>query len=335
MTKYYTGEEILQMQLPYQNYLVDQILPAGLFLLAGKPKIGKSWFVLQLGIAISTGQKFLGFDTHLGKVWYMCLEDTTHRIQNRLIDFEENELDNIKFSFESKSLSTGLLKELALFISEYPDTKLIIIDTLQKVRDVNTNGNAYGHDYKEINEFNHFVNETGVSILLVHHLRKAKSDDPFEEISGTTGIAGAVDGMFVLNSDRSLKNSVSLVATGRDIEQFEMKLQFNKDSHHWEVLDKSLESSVEDEVVISVIKLIKEIKEFESTATELSKLIKDKFDIDIRANLLSKKLKDNNNLLIEHGIELYRRRNGQTRTLILVQNSGTGVDDDGNDAILP
>ena len=331
MIKSFTGEEILQMQLPYQNYLVEQLLPTGLFLLAGKPKIGKSWFVLQLGIAISRGQDFLGFNTNSAKVLYMCLEDTTHRIQNRLIDFEDNDLDNIEFSFESNTLDTGLIKSLEDFIDNKPETKLIIIDTLQKVRDVNSYGTTYGQDYKEINEFNNFVNKTGVSILLVHHLRKMKSEDPFEEISGTTGIAGAVDGLFVLNSDRSINNEVNLVATGRDIEQYEMKLLFNKDTYHWEVLEKSLEDYVEDEVVISVIELIKEIKEFESTATELSKLLKDKFQIDIRASDLSKRIKKHENLLIKHGIELYNRRSGSKRTLILVYNSGTGDANDVND----
>lgn len=327
-----TGEEILQMKLPHQSYIVEQILPTGLYLLAGKPKIGKSWFVLQLAISVSNGRDFLGFKTTKSGVLYLSLEDTKHRIQSRLIDYEEYDLDEVEFGLHAKTLNEGLMNDLGKYIHDNQSVRLIIIDTLQKVRDVNSYGTTYGQDYKEINEFNHFVNTTGVSILLVHHLRKMKSEDPFEEISGTTGIAGAVDGMYVLNSDRSTQDDVSFIATGRDIEQFDMRLKFDKEIHQWEVIEKSLEAIVEDEIIHFVITLINEIKEFKSTATRLSELLQEKFDVDVLPNVLSKKIRKHEHLLLKHHIEFYSHRNGQFRTLILVKKSGNHDDDDGSDS---
>lgn len=312
-----TGEDILAMDLPNQEYLVEQILPNGLFLIAGSPKIGKSWFVLQLGIAISNGSEFLGFNTSQSHVLYFCLEDTYQRIQNRLIDYEDELLGNIEFSTSSSKLDNGLIEELDSYITNHEDTKLIIIDTLQKIRNVRTDGYTYGQDYKEINILNEFVNRTGVSILLVHHLRKMKADDPFEEISGTTGIAGAVDGMYVMKKHRDIKNEVSLIATGRDMESFDLKLGFNNDSHRWELIDKSLEDEVIDEYVLNVIKLIEMIDFFYGTATELSELLREKLSYEVKGSALSKKLKKNIRILQEHNIEFKADRNSTQRSVSL------------------
>ncbi len=127
------------MDLPHQDYVVEPILPTGLYLLAGSPKIGKSWFVLKLGIAVSNGQSFLGFKTSESSVLYLCLEDTYQRIRNRLMDYEEESLDHIDFVLESQSLDYGLINDLKYHLELKPNTKLIIIDTLQKIRNNRSN----------------------------------------------------------------------------------------------------------------------------------------------------------------------------------------------------
>ena len=327
-----TGEDILAMSLPNQEYLVDQILPSGLFLLAGSPKIGKSWLVLQLRIAISNGADFLGFTTQRSHVLYLCLEDTYQRIQNRLVDYGDEPLDNIKFATSASKLDKGLIKELEHYISEHEDTKLIIIDTLQKIRNTRIDGYTYGQDYKEINILNEFVNRTGVSILLVHHLRKMKADDPFEEISGTTGIAGAVDGMYVMKKNRESRNEVTLIATGRDIISFDLTLRFNEETHHWELLEKSLEDDAVDEYVLNVIKLIEQINSFEGTATELRDLLKTKLNLVVLPSVLSKKLKRNVQLLKDHNIEFQSLRSRLQRTIQLNKINRNSDVSDGSDA---
>lgn len=326
-----TGEEILQMELETQKFLVDQILPVGLSLLAGSPKIGKSWFVLQLGIAISNGLDFLGFKTLQSSVWYLCLEDTYQRIQNRLIDYEDLPLDNIVFSPEAKSLNRGLIKQLEDYIAISKNTKLIIIDTLQRIRSSNTDGYTYGQDYNEINILNDFVNRTGISILVVHHLRKMKSENPFEEISGTTGIAGAVDGMYVMKRNQENKSEAKLIATGRDFESFDLKITFNDESHQWELLEKSLEDIIEDESVLHVIKLMNTLNNFNGTATDLSQLLDTECDYKILPSTLSRKLNKNKQVLKEHNIEFTTLRTRYQRTISLKKKVVVRDDNDGSD----
>lgn len=326
-----TGEEILQMELESQKFLVDQILPVGLSLLAGSPKIGKSWFVLQLGIAISNGLDFLGFNTTQSNVWYLCLEDTYQRIQNRLIDYEDLPLDNIVFSPQAKSLNKGLIKQLEDYIAISKNTKLIIIDTLQRIRSSNTDGYTYGQDYNEINILNDFVNRTGISILIVHHLRKMKAENPFEEISGTTGIAGAVDGMYVMKRNQENKSEANLIATGRDFESFDLKIRFNEESHQWELLEKSLEDSVEDECVLHVIKLMNSLNEFNGSATDLSELLKTICHHEILPAILSRKLNKNKHILKDHNIELNLLRTRYQRTISLKKKAVVRDDNDGSD----
>lgn len=327
-----TGEEILTMNLPTQSYLVEPILPSGLFLLAGSPKIGKSWFVLQLGIAISNGTEFLGFKTQQSKVLYLCLEDTYQRIQNRLIDYEDESLDNIEFTMQANKLDNGLVKELDHYVAEHGKTKLIIIDTLQKIRTVRGDGYTYGQDYKEINILNEFVNRTGVSILLVHHLRKMKADDPFEEISGTTGIAGAVDGMYVMKKNKESRNGINLTATGRDILSFDLKISFNEETHHWELLEKSLEDETMDEHILNLVEFVNRVESFEGTATELSDLLKKHLDFGVTASVLSKKIKKNVKTLHNHNIEFKGVRTRYQRTISLKKIAVVRDVSDGSDA---
>jgi hypothetical protein len=319
------------MKLPQHHYLVDQLLPFGLFLLAGNPKIGKSWFVLQLGIAVSNGTEFLGFKTNQSHVLYFCLEDTYQRIQERLIDYEDEPLDNIKFSREAKKLNKGLTQSLMSYLKQHPDTKLIIIDTLQKIRTSKIDGYTYGQDYKEINILNDFVNKTEVSILLVHHLRKMKAENPFEEISGTTGISGAVDGMYVMKKVHESSDDIKLIASGRDIINFDLTIHFNKDTHHYELLKKSLEDVVEDEITLKVIEIIKELKFFEGTATELLLVLNSYFNVDISASEFSKRIKRNRKLFKEHNIEYLFSRTGSKRTISLREISGSSDSNDAND----
>lgn len=260
------------------------------------------------------------------------MEDTYQRIQNRLVDYEDEPLDNIKFSTSVSKLERGLIEELDHYISEHENTKLIIIDTLQKIRNTRIDGYTYGQDYKEINIMNGFVNRTGVSILLVHHLRKMKADDPFEEISGTTGIAGAVDGMYVMKKNRESRNEVTLVATGRDIISFDLTLRFNEEAHHWELLERSLENEIADQHVINVVRLIEQINSFEGTATELSDLLKTKLDVEVLPSILSKKLKRNIQLLKDHNIEFQSLRSRLQRTIQLNKIKENSDVSDGSDA---
>lgn len=235
------------------------------------------------------------------------------------------------FSPQAKSLNKGLIKQLEDYILLNENTKLIIIDTLQRIRSSNTDGYTYGQYYNEINILNDFLNRTGVSIIVVHHLRKMKSENPFEEISGTTGIAGAVDGMNVMKRNQDNKSEAKLIATGRDFESFDLKMNFNEITHQWELLEKSLEDLVEDESVLHVIKLMNTMNDFNGTATDLSQLLETMCQYKVLPATLSRKLNKNRHILKDHNIEFTTLRTRYQRTISLKKKVVVRDDNDGSD----
>ncbi len=326
---YKTGEEILEMNLPKQKFLIDQILPKGVVLLAGSPKIGKSWFVLQMAVSISNGISFLNFNTSQAKVLYLSLEDTFQRLQNRLIDYDDYELENVHFITESRSLKSGLIEDIELYLDGNPSTKLIIIDTLQKIRDVRGDGYSYGLDYKDISILTKLSNKKNITMIIVHHLRKMKSEDSFEEISGTTGLTGAVDAMYVMKKQKN--NDVVLEATGRDIETFDLKIRFNKENHQWELIHKSLEDFIEDEAILKVIEFMNTHHEFKGSATRLSELLMENFKYEISNSSLARKLRKFDWVLEDNDIDFEHHRTGSQRLLYLKKSSGSYDVNDGSD----
>ena len=144
------GQTLLDMRLPQIRFVVDGLLPQGLHILAGAAKTGKSWLLLLLSLRVAQGKPFWNLQTEKGTVLSLCLEDSLNRIQQRLMDLTEDAPENLHFATLSKSLSDGLCEQIEEFITEHPDTNLVIIDTLQKVRENSGESNLYATDYKDI-----------------------------------------------------------------------------------------------------------------------------------------------------------------------------------------
>ncbi|MBA1334853.1 MAG: hypothetical protein HPY66_0474 [Firmicutes bacterium] len=137
----------------------------------------------------------------------------------------------LHFAIMSDAIGNGLELQIENFLKEHPSTGLIVIDTLQKVRKtVFSNVNPYATDYDDINPLKQITDRNKLAIVLVHHLRKTADSDPLNMISGTTGIAGGADTNFVLQKDKRTVNTAKLICTGRDIEDRELFLEFNKES---------------------------------------------------------------------------------------------------------
>ena len=183
--------------------VIDGLLYAGAYILAGAPKIGKSFLVAQLAYHVSTGQPLWGYDVHQGTVLYLALEDDFRRLQDRMsrmfgvegtdeLHFSVNRMfgvegtDELHFSVNAKMLGDGLDAQLERFVREHPETKLIVLDTLQKVREA-TKDYSYGSDYELINRLKFFADSHGVCVLAVHHTRKQTADDCFETYLGHDG----------------------------------------------------------------------------------------------------------------------------------------------------
>lgn len=175
--------------------IIDGLLYRGTYLFAGSPKIGKSFLMAQLAYHVSTGTNLWGFDVRQGKVLYLALEDNYPRLQKRLYRmFGTAENENLFFSVSAHPLGNGLDEQLDSFLQKHSDTSLVIIDTLQKVREVGGENYSYANDYQIITKLKGFTDRHNICMLIVHHTRKQMADDKFDMISGTNGLLGAADG---------------------------------------------------------------------------------------------------------------------------------------------
>ncbi len=228
-------EEIMSTAYKQLVYCVDGLLTQGLYILAGAPKVGKSWLALDICLSVAKGEDVLKHRTHIGTALHLCLEDSYNRIQNRLYELTDEPTDNLYFAIMSASLGNGLETQIETFKSEHSDTKLVVIDTLQMVR--NEKDCGYGADYKELSVLKSLADKLAITILLVHHTRKCYDSDPFNMISGSTGISGCVDGSMVLLESKRGSREAKLYCVGRDIENQEYSVLFH--DHRWTPCDKS------------------------------------------------------------------------------------------------
>ena len=235
------GETLMDMKLPPTKFCVDTLLPQGLCILGGASKIGKSWWVLDLCVRIAKGEPMWDLKTTSGTTLYLCLEDTLRRVQNRLLCITDEVPPNAFFATSVGTLSDGLCEQIRDFVKEHPDTVFVAVDTFQIVRN-NGIDTSYANDYEEIRILKRLADELDICLLLVHHLRKQGDSDPFNKLTGTTGIVGAVDTAFVLDKSRRNADSATLYCTGRDVEDRQLELRFSKEEFVWKMLGDSMEN---------------------------------------------------------------------------------------------
>jgi hypothetical protein len=234
------GETLADKRLLPTRFCVQTLLPQGVTILGGAPKVGKSWLVLDLCVSVAKGEPIWNLPTTKGTTLYLCLEDTERRVQERLLSITDDVPANAFFAVAAKTLAEGLAEQIKQFVLEHPDTALVAIDTLQIVRGSETDV-SYANDYQEIRQMKALADELGIALLLVHHLRKQGDSDPLNKLSGTTGISGAVDAVFVLDKSRRNQSGATHICTGRDIEYRELELNFTKDTCQWELIADSAE----------------------------------------------------------------------------------------------
>lgn len=232
------GETLMDMRLPPTRFCVQTLLPQGVTILGGAPKIGKSWLILDLCVSIAKGKVLWGMATTQGTTLYLCLEDNLRRVQERLCCITDEVPANAYFATCASTLPDGLCDQIQQFVIEHPNTVLVAIDTFQMVRNGHTDI-SYASDYQEIGRLKKLADELGIALLLVHHLRKQGDSDPLNKLSGTTGISGAVDAVFVLDKSKRSQSNATLICTGRDIEYQELELKFSKENCVWELVADS------------------------------------------------------------------------------------------------
>lgn len=300
--------------------LIDGLLYNGIYIFVGAPKTGKSFAMEQIGYHISCGKELWDRKVTQGTVLYLALEDDYTRLQSRLYKmFGVEDTPNYFFSVKSEMISNGLEGQLKEFISEHKDTSLIIIDTLQKVRELNADF-SYAKDYDVITSLKNLADENNLCIVLVHHTRKQEGTDAFDSISGTNGLFGAADGAFVLHKDKRTNSDAVLDISGRDIQDQRLHLHRNENCL-WELTKAEIETFEEpkDELLEEIASLInKENPVWEGTAQQLSNCL----SMSINANVLVRKLNCQVSLLNDkYSIKYSKKRtaNGSHITLKLTE----------------
>ena len=282
--------ELYQTSYGSRPPIIDGLLYTGAYILAGAPKIGKSFLVAQIAYHVSTGKKLWGLDVHQGTVLYLALEDDYQRIQSRMfMMYGVEDSSNLYFATAANKIGNGLDEQLEFFINEHPDTKLIIIDTMQKIREVGGEAYSYASDYEIIGRLKQFADKHCICILIVHHTRKQPAGDTFEMISGTTGLLGCADGSLLMQKKKRTALEATIDVVGRDQQDQILYLSKDPDTQIWnlERMETELHKEPPDPTLEAVARLVtSEQPEWTGTPSELA----DALNIGMAANALTKYL---------------------------------------------
>ncbi|MFE4717453.1 AAA family ATPase [Streptomyces sp. NPDC056728] len=236
----WTADQLMAAEFPEPKWAVPGILAEGVSLLAGPPKVGKSWLSLGLGLSVAAGgQAFDSVPVKGGPVLYLALEDTPRRLQTRMGKLlgGQNAPPALTLVTECPPFPQGGSEAIAGWLDRNPDARMVVIDVFAKMRGQSPQGvSAYDADYVAVGYAKRLADHYGIAVVLVHHVRKMASEDFLTEVSGTNGIAGAADATLVLKRARGQADGI-LHVTGRDVNETEYALSFQEASGAWHLLD--------------------------------------------------------------------------------------------------
>lgn len=296
------GLEVLSMTELYDSSfeprvpVVDGLLNSGTYIFAGAPKVGKSFFMAQLAYHVAMGIPLWDYPVRQGSVLYLALEDDYARLQQRLaMMFGDESTDKLYLAVKSKTIKDGLAEQMECFVKEHKDARLIIIDTLQRIRESDGDKMSYGSDYDNMTPLKEFSDKTGVAIIVVHHTRKMAADDVCETISGTNGLLGAVDGALILYKKKRTSSEATLDIIGRDQQEQELTLERDLETCVWKKVKAETDLFVPkvDEILELISHFItKENPSWEGTSSELIEVVPGLADL-IQSNTLVRRLNIN------------------------------------------
>ncbi|MAF30479.1 MAG: recombinase A [Croceicoccus sp.] len=244
-----TASALMAMQFEPIRYVVNGYIAEGLTVLAGAPKIGKSWMALNIAIAVASGKPAFGtVPCSHGDVLYLALEDNNRRLRSRISKMGIGEPpERLTLCTSWPSLADGAVQEIEAWANAVKNPVLVFVDVLAKVRDsANGKDSAYDADYRTLTGLQELAGKLGIAIVPLHHTRKMEADDPFDSVSGTRGITGAADTVLVLKRDIGTGRTV-LYGRGRDIEEIETAFDFDRDIGTWQVIGAAADFAKTDE----------------------------------------------------------------------------------------
>jgi AAA domain len=249
--KFYTVADLATYEVPPVHWIIEGWLPTGLTFLVGKSKIGKSWLALDLAMEIAAGRPVFGkVQTTQCDVLYIALEDHPNRMKSRVDKMlGSNEYSTgVTITHQWPTLDNGGLDAMASWLDFNPACRLIFVDIFVRIRDKpDGRSGVYQQDYQDVVPLQKFANERQVAIVLLHHTRKQEAADPFDTVSGSTGLMGAADTTMILTRRRGEPNG-TLAIVGRDIiEDGEFAVRFDKETAKWTLLGPAAQIKAETE----------------------------------------------------------------------------------------
>ena len=342
--------EIMETEYPPLGFSIDGFLPHGLVVLAGEPKIGKSMFIQQLAYAVATGTELMGrYMGTRGDVIYLALEDNCRRLQERFSRYESRPLDayeNIHIIFRAEGVDQNFVGQIYYLLEKYPNTQLILVDTLQYVRGRVSEKYSYEAEYKMMLEFRKITQTFPISLILVTHTREMDAKNAQRQIYGGGGIIGASDGNWTLveTEQTATEKHACLSMTNRDIDSNDLDLIFDKQTLLWCCAGSQTITPVlsKDELIVAVlIKMFADKQNWKGTATELLTEMRvycdENQDLQLAPNALSRWLNDptHQDLLFKHA--RIRFRSGYKKIVLINETYFLPINDmvDNIDGFLP
>ena len=311
--------ELYQTAYKSRPPIIDGLLYSGAYILAGAPKIGKSFLVAQIAYHVSTGEKLWDYEVYQGTVLYLALEDDYQRIQSRMfMMYGVEDSSKLYFATAANKIGSGLDEQLEFFIREHPDTKLVIIDTMQKIREVGGEAYSYASDYEIIARLKQFADKHCICVLIVHHTRKQPAGDAFEMISGTTGLLGCADGSLLMQKKKRTALEATIDVVGRDQQDQILYLSKDPNTQIWNLdrTETELFKEPPDAVLEAVAKLVtSEQPEWTGSPSDLAEIL----NAGMAANALTKYLNvKSGRLLDEYGISYENKAKHSGRRVKLI-----------------
>jgi hypothetical protein len=257
----FTAADLMKMTLPEPRWAVNGVLPEGLSILAGKPKLGKSWLALGFALAVASGGTALGsVAVEKGDVLYLALEDTRRRLQSRLNKLlgaqHARPPERLTLAVEWPRMGEGGLEAVGAWLERHKEARLVVVDTWVKFRPKKlVKTDDYEWDYQHGGELKKVADRERLATWPLHHCRKLGAADPLEEVSGSVGLTGVADAVLVMRRERG-RHDAALFVMGRDVEEQELALSWSGQFCTWSLLGDAQEYRISKErsEVVSVVR---------------------------------------------------------------------------------
>lgn len=322
----YGAQTLMETPGTRLEWFVEDFLAIGLYILAGAPKSGKSWLSLWLGHRIACGQSIWNFATRKVGVLYLALEDNIDRIKRRLWAITDETTDDFQIVTRAGTLDDGLLDCIARQLKDFPNIRVVFIDTLAMIRGEESD-HVYSADYKVMSSLKRFAEDHRIAVVVITHTRKLGDTDVFKTVTGSVGITGGADTTMVLTREGHMSPNATLDITGRDTPSRELELKFVNSV--WQLVREVDAQELEERAVAPIVHATLDFmsgrEEWVGTISELMDCLPE--TCRELPSVAAKHLAQFSDFMFERGVQMEKSRKKDGR---LVRLSRIRVDDGGD-----